>query len=175
MKPLIFLASLLLFTTTACNDDTVSTYSEKYPVFCTFQVVSYAELQTAVGSFGQFVSIRMSGGKFVMKSLASENSYQVDALSKDARMGLGGVIVGTTQYGEYRAYDLACSNCDREFRRLSLHDDGTAFCDHCEIVYDLNYDGVVRDAGNGLHEHPRGLYRYYPIYNGTYLTIQNRP
>ena len=173
MKKIHLLLISLLVVTSSCDDEVSSIYSRKYRVMCGFQVVSYAELNNVVGNFGQFATIRKSGNKLIMKSLVGEHEYPMDALSKDFQLGLGGLIVGTTQFGDLRAYDLACRNCDRVERRLAVRDDGTAKCSHCGIVYDLNNDGVILDAGNGLHKKPRGLYRYPVNYDGMRLNIVN--
>lgn len=164
---------VLLLAAMACSDDVTSTYSTKYRVMCGFQVVSYAELTHVVGNFGQFASIRKSGDEIIMSAASSTTHYPLDALSKDFRFGLGGIIVGTDRSGNYRAYDLACPNCDRAERRLTLRDDGTAKCARCGIVYDMNNDGVINNAGSGMYNRPRGLYRYPVTYDGMRLNIVN--
>ena len=157
----------------SCSDDISSIYSHKYRVMCGFQVVSYAELQHVVGNNGQYASVRLVGDKIEMKSQISTPKYNLDALSKDFQFGCAGLIIGTTQMGDLRAYDLACPNCDRSDRRLTLRDDGTAICPKCEIEYDLNYDGVITNRGNGTYSHPRGLYRYPITYDGLRINIIN--
>ena len=139
----IQLFSFFILGTTSCSDDISNIYSHKYRVMCGFQVVSYAELQHVVGNNGQYSSVRLVGDKIEMKSQISTTKYNLDALSKDFQFGCAGLIIGTTQMGDLRAYDLACPNCDRSDRRLTLRDDGTAICPKCEIEYDLNYDGVI--------------------------------
>ena len=42
-----------------------------------------------------------------------------------------------------------------------------------EIEYDLNYDGVITNRGNGTYSHPRGLYRYPITYDGLRINIIN--
>jgi len=166
---------LLLCALTACDDTVTSTYSKKYRVMCGFTVVSYAELLAVVNNPGQYGTIRQSGSKILMTSPSSSNSYSMDALSEEFQFGLGGIIVGTDSYGNLRAYDLACPNCDRNYRRLTLLNDGsgTCKCAQCAIVYDLNNDGVIVDKGNGTHSSPRSLYRYPVSFDGTNLRIVN--
>ena len=89
----LLLICLMGVVTTSCKDELTSTYSEKYRVMCGFQVVSYKELINVIGNYGQFASIRQSGSQIVMKTLQSETSYNMDALSKDFRFGLGGYQV----------------------------------------------------------------------------------
>ena len=182
MRKTIFTA-ILLFVLTACSDDMTSTYSRKYQVMCGFLVVEYPDLQMVMGNYGQFATIRQSGTKIITSRLVRDEQtgvavlrsteHNMDALSRDFRFGLGGLIVGTDYYGNNRAYDLACPNCDRNSRRLTLRDDGTVRCNHCEIVYNLESDGVIVDAGNGQHEKPRGLYRYPITFDGSRISVIN--
>ncbi|MBQ2165654.1 MAG: hypothetical protein II447_02650, partial [Bacteroidaceae bacterium] len=113
------------------------------------------------------------GSQIVMKTLQSETSYNMDALSKDFRFGLGGLIVGTDTWGNYRAFDLACPNCDRVDFRLTIGENGIVSCGKCGIKYDLNNDGVIFDKGKGTYESPRGLYRYRIAYDGMRVHITN--
>jgi hypothetical protein len=166
---LFLLASIALF---GCTDDVTSTYSTKYRVMAGFMVASYPELMAVVNNPGQFGYIRQSGDNIVMHGPASEQRYAMDALSKDFMFGLGGLIIGTDYYMNLRCYDLACRNCDRVDRRLTLRDDATAVCAHCGVVYNLAQDGRVEDAGNGLHEKPRSLYRYRIAYTEATGRIQ---
>lgn len=181
MKKILIL--FLLIAATACSDDISSTYSRKNRVICTFQVASYEELFMVMGSFGQFATVRPTGGRIEMGRIARDETtgeavlktqkYPMDALSKDFQFGLGGLIIGTTQFGEYRAYDLACSNCDRADIRLTLRDDGTVVCSKCKIEYDCNNDGVILDKGNGQHAKPRPLYKYPVTYDGMRVSVVN--
>ena len=170
---ILMLVCMMGFVSTSCSDDITSTYSQKYRVMCGFQVVSYRELINVIGNFGQFATIRQSGDKIVMKTLQSQTSYNLDALSKDFRFGLGGIIVGTDNWGNYRAFDLACPNCDRNDYRLTLGENGVVTCGKCAIKYDLNNDGVILSKGNGTYESPRGLYRYPITYDGIRVNIIN--
>ncbi len=164
MMKRILLSLLLTTLLTACSDDVSSTYSTKYQVMAGFVVPSYPELMAVVNNAGQFGYVRQSGSQILMWCQSGSNSYNMDALSKDFKYGLGGIIIGTQYDLALRVYDLACPNCDRNDRRLTLLSDGTAKCANCGIIYDLNNDGVILDRGNGLHSSPRGLYRYRIIY-----------
>lgn len=171
---LLLLLPLLLVT--ACKDEISQTYSTKYRVMCGFTAVAHKELYTAVNAFGQFCTIRQSGDRIIMFMPGlSRTEYNLDALSKDFRFGLGGLIVGSTQYGDLRAYDLACPNCDRVERRLDFapDDNGAVVCSKCGIRYSLNYDGQILDRGNGMHSKPRSLYRYHIEPNREFVRIHN--
>ncbi len=164
-------ASQVLFS---CSDETTSTYSKKHPVKCDFMVVQYTELFNVVGNFGQFATIRKSGAKITMKGPASENTYNLLETQKYFNFGLGGIIVGTNYNGDMRAYDLSCPNCDRVDKRLVITSDSYAKCSHCEIEYNLNYDGTIfKVPEKCIHQSPRGLFRYRVVYDGTYIHIYN--
>lgn len=171
MKKLLTLMALL--ATLGCSDDVTHTYTTKYRVLCDFMVASYPELMAVVNNPGQFGTLRQSGGKIVMTGPSSTTSYTMDALQSEFQFGCGGLIVGTDYYVNLRAYDLACPNCDRNDRRLTLNDDGSCQCAKCGIVYDMNNDGAILDKGNGTHSSPRALYRYPIEWDGTNVRIMN--
>lgn len=173
MKRLLLLLCLVAMATTSCDDTVSSTYSTKYPVLAGFVVASYPELLSVVYNAGQYATIRQSSNYILMSGPSTSNRYTMDALSEDFEFGLGGLIVGTTYNLELRAYDLACPNCDRADRRLTLLENGIDSCAKCGITYDMNYDGVIISAGNGTHSSPRGLYRYRISYDGYRVNIYN--
>ncbi len=160
----------------SCDDETTAAYSKKNLVRCSFSVLQYTELFNVIGNFGQFASMRQSGATIIMQSSASKTTYNMDATQKYFQYGLGGLIVGTTYNGDYRAYDLACPNCDRADKRLTITDDGYAKCanKNCHIRYDVNNDGAINQVPNEcVHEKPRGLYRYKISYDGQYVHVYN--
>jgi len=158
----------------ACSDDTTSTYSTKNPVQCDFLVVQYAELFNVIDNYGQYATMRQSGAQLKMKGPVSENTYTLLETQKYFKFGLGGLIVGTTYSGEYRAYDLSCPNCYRVDKRLTIDDNGMAKCSNCKIVYNMNYDGALHEVpDNCIHSNPRGLLRYRIVYDGQYVHVYN--
>lgn len=160
----------------SCDDETTSTYSKKDPVNCSFSVLQYTELFNVIGNFGQFASIRPSGATLIMQSSASKTTYNRDATQKYFYFGLGGLIVGTNYEGEYRAYDLACPNCNRVDKRLTVTDDGYAKCSskNCHITYNLNQNGIISEVPEeNVHDKPRGLLRYRITYDGQYIHVYN--
>lgn len=165
--------SLCSLASSGCSDDVTRTYTTKYRVYCAFLVASYPELMAVVNNPGQFGTLRQSGGKIVMAGPSSTTSYTMDALQSEFLFGCGGLVVGTDYYVNLRAYDLACPNCDRNDRRLTLNDDGTCQCAKCGIVYDMNNDGAILDRGDGTHSSPRALYRYPITWDGSYVRIIN--
>lgn len=168
--------SLLLFSSISCGDELNSTFSNANPVRCFFSVVSYQELFNVVGNFGQYATIKKLGGTVTMSCASSTTTYNLDASQKYFDFGLGGLIVGTNYDGEYRAYDLACPNCNKKDIRLSISSDGMATCpdSKCKIQYNLNYDGVIASVPeNCRHSKPRALLRYRVVCDGMNLNIYN--
>lgn len=160
----------------SCSDELTSTYSNKDRVVCSFSVLQYTELFGVIGNYGQFASIRQSGSNIIMQSSSSKTSYSMDATQKYFSLGLGGLIVGTSYEGEYLAYDLACPNCDRADKRLSISNDGYARCQNskCHIQYNLNNHGVISEVPEeNVHDNPRGLFRYRIAYDGQYVHVYN--
>lgn len=171
---------LPLFVLSSCSkDEATKMYSTKYAVFCSFYVPTYTQLFNAVGSYGEFATIRQktNGGVSVieMNSNLGSGQYAIDKTMQYFSYGLGGLIVGTSYYGETLAYDLACPSCDRADRRLVIGDAGIVKCPKCGISYDMNNYGVISSVpSNPIHESPRGLYRYRVMYDGTNLRIYNK-
>lgn len=181
MKKIFFVFFAFAFVSmsmlTSCEDDFNSSFSKKNHVYCFFNSMQYPQLHNAMGNPGQYVSIRqrvLNGTtKIEMTSSIGSEQYMADALSVNFTYGLGGLIVGTNFYGEYLAYDLACSNCDRADRRLNINDNGTAICGKCGIVYDLNNYGVISAVEGDGSDSPRNLYRYRINYDGTNVIVHN--
>lgn len=176
IQTLLILLSIVILT--AC-DDSFSEFSKKYPVNFSYQVTASQQLFTTMGNYGQFCSIRResSNGKteIVMTNALGTGRYTITETQKYFNYGLGGLIVGTNNFGEHMAYDLACPNCDRNYRRLSLDDAGYAKCQHCGLTYDMNNLGVItsRDSDSRPQTEVRGLLRYRITYNGTYISVYN--
>ncbi len=170
----ILLAGMSL---SSCEDEASSSYSNKNYVYCFFNSLQYTLLHNTLGNPGQFASIRQRtlNGKTTIEISNSTGTeqYTADAVSTRFSYGLGGIIVGTNYYGEHLAYDLACPNCDRSDRRLTLRDNGTAKCGKCGIVYDLNNLGTINAIEGEGCASPRALYRYRITYDGTNVSVYN--
>ena len=173
----ILLSMTFVLSFSSCEDDISSVYCTKYRVRCGFTVVNHSELVNCVNNLGQFSTVRMSGGKIIMKSSVSTTEYTPDYLAKDFYFGLGGLIIGTpllpSDNEPLRAYDLACPNCDRAGYRLTVSDNARAKCAHCGITYDLNRDGMIEDKGSSNFTSPRTLYRYRIKYDGMMVHVYN--
>lgn len=176
---LLFTFHFSLFTPllTSCTKDEASqTYSTANMVRCYLTVQQYTQLFNTMGSYGEFATIRAkkAQSKMEMWSNIGTTEYPMTADMKGFEFGLGGLIVGVNYYGEYLAYDLACPNCKRADRRLSIGDASIAKCAKCGLSYDLNNYGVI-SAASSVSEYlsPRGLYRYRIMYDGTNLSVYN--
>ena len=177
----IVLTVLTILLATSCQkDEAQKTYSTKYPVRCNFYVPTYTQLFNAMAGYGQYVTVRQttdrqSGTSVIqMSDMLSTDNYAIDATMRYFNYGLGGLIIGMSTYTEPLAFDLACPNCDRAERRLSLKDDGTAVCSKCGITYDLNNYGFIRSVPDQCqHLTPRGLYRYHITFYGDNVSVYN--
>ena len=178
MKKFTVLLCLLL-TLYGCSDDTTSTFSNREHVYCAFDVLRADVLFNVMGNYGQFASIRKRAmeGKTQIELVSStglKGYYPVDQLSNNFGLGLGGLIVGTSNFGEALCYDLACPICDRSDRRLTLTADGHAKCAKCGVSYDLNNYGVIYQVPeNAQLSTRRGLYRYRINFNGQIVNAYN--
>ena len=167
-----------LFCICACSDS-YKEYSRKYPVNFSYQVTASQQLFTTMGNYGQFCTIRRetNDGKteIVMTNSSGTGRYTINQTQKYFNYGLGGLIVGTNIYGEHLAYDLACPNCERNNRRLSLDDAGYATCKYCGLSYDMNNHGVIasKDSTARPQTDARGMLRYRITYNGTTIAVYN--
>ena len=165
----------------SCKEEISGTYSTKYPVRFYFDVASSPELYNAIGNPGQFVTIRKVNGKIrITDMIGQTHDYAPSQIAaKEFEYGLGGLIVGTSSTPnmsnglDILAYDLSCPSCDRQDKRLTVKDNGTALCPHCGNSYDLNNYGWILTATDDTKEQ-RGLYRYRVYYNGTAINVNNK-
>lgn len=139
------------------------------------------ELNSALGSMGEFCTIRMDAKGFIFTNLRTSTTRPFTAIETRVRPGLGlsGFIVGLPNMPEMGAdvprvvaFDLACP-CYDDFdttHNLRLQNGGRATCDRCQRTYDLNNRGIVAEGPAG-----RSLYRYRANYNplGYTLTVNN--
>lgn len=177
-----FLFSLVvLFAISSCKKDEVNaTYYTGAPVFISLATLSYAELGAAL-SQGSFVTIRSvttagdNNTKIRISNGLNTQDYAPSAVDyKSFRFGIGGIIAGTNYAGEALAYDLVCPNCRTADYRLTVNNNGTCSCSHCNIVYDLNnYGFIINTEKNTIHSEPRGLLRYRAEVNVAEVHVWN--
>ena len=170
MKRMPLIVAIALFAFFGCSDPVTSLYSFREQVFCQFNTLEYATtLNMVMGNYGEYATLRMDNSSVPSKievKYRSTTEAHTDALITHFQLGLGGLIVGTNQTGEYLCYDLACPICDRNNRRLTLTNDGFAHCPKCGVTFDLNNYGVIHKMPEtNPPASPRGLYRYYVAYD----------
>lgn len=139
-------------------------------------------LYTACNSMGEFCTVTFSrdGKQFVFKGSSTTSNVPLTAVVGYGGfvLGLSGLIVGLPNIPEVGktesqviCYELACSNCYEDYnitKPLALKD-GTATCNSCRRVYDLNSTGLVTQGTAG-----RPLYRYRVSYMNNTLVVSNR-
>lgn len=139
------------------------------------------ELNAALGSMGEFCTIRMDGQNFIFSGLKTSTTRPMTAADTRVHpaLGLAGLIVGLPNMPEVGsdvsrvvAFDLACP-CYEDFdfpRNLQLQAGGYAYCSRCQRTYNLNSEGIVSNGSSG-----RALYRYRITYNafGNTVSISN--
>lgn len=175
----LFILFISLLTLCGCSDDATSTFSNREHVYCAFDVMRADVLFNVMGNYGQFASIRkrvVNGTTQIelVSSTGLKGYYPLDQLSNNFGLGLGGLIVGTSNFGETLCYDLSCPICDRADRRLTLTADGYAKCAKCGVIYDLNnYGAIYKIPESEALPAKRGLYRYRIKFNGQIVNAYN--
>ena len=170
---------LSVFMLISCSDDATSMFSNREHVYCAFDVLRSDVLFNVMGNYGQFASIRRRVVDGITQIELVSNTgfkgyYPSDKLVDNFGLGLGGLIVGTNNFGEPLCYDLACPICDRVDRRLTLTNDGYAKCGKCGVSFDLNNSGVIYKIPESADlPVKRGLYRYRINYNGQIVNAYN--
>ena len=170
---------LSVFMLISCSDDATSMFSNREHVYCAFDVLRSDVLFNVMGNYGQFSSVRrrvVDGVTQIelVSSTGLKGYYPSDKLVDNFGLGLGGLIVGTNNFGEPLCYDLACPICDRVDKRLTLTNDGYAKCGKCGVIFDLNNLGVIYKIPEGADlTVKRSLYRYHINYNGQIVNAYN--
>lgn len=172
MRRTVFLF-LVFLAVTSCEKNSYTTFSTKYRVFFSCNIMDSPFNQTIEP--GRFVSVRKTSDG--LKTTDSDGHTTTVAMSEVQNgafiLGLAGIIIGTPLFNNYDfsvwAYDLGCPECDQSNKRLTFDVNGTASCSTCGGKWDLNNNGF---AVSGKY---RPLYRYPVMFNmGTNtLTVKN--
>ena len=141
-------------------------------------------LYTACNSMGEFCTIEYKKSKFVMTDARGKTSPMnptYEQMQGGFSLGLStGLIVGLPTIPELGmaqsrvvCFDLACSNCYKEFsicKKMQLKEGGKSYCPSCQRTYDLNNQGFICDGEAG-----RALYRYNVFIDGNNtLVVSNK-
>lgn len=169
-----FCLLLLLLLVTGCHKNSYKTYSTKYRVWysCNIMDAPFNQVTTP----GRFISIRRAGN--TLKTVDSDGhttDIELSAVQSGSYiMGLAGLIVGTPTFNNddlsVWAYDLGCPECDQSQTRLSFDVNGTARCSKCNGIWNLNSSGIPVNS-DGKENRP--LYRYPVTLNNGIITVQN--
>lgn len=171
---LILLFSLML--TVCCETTSYKTYSTKYRVFFSCNIMD-APYNQAI-SRGCFISIRKNNGKLLfVDSNGNKSDMELTAVqSASFMLGLAGLIIGTPTFDNDNtsvwAYDLGCPECDEPGKRLTFDNTqpGIAFCSSCQGKWNMNSSGI---SVNTDDKKRRPLYRYPTSMNNGVLTVSN--
>lgn len=180
-SPFMLFVMAVLLLSLSCSDADKTYYTGARANFSYSSTNTVPELNSALGSMGEFCTIRTDGLNFIFTSLRSSTTRPLTAIETrvNPALGLSGLIVGLPNIPELGAdvpcvvaYDLACP-CYDDFsttHNLKLQSGGQALCDRCGRTYDLNNLGIVAQGPSG-----RSLYRYRATYNqfGNTLTVRN--
>lgn len=165
--------SLCLGMATGCSEDVTTTYSTYRAFFYYNKVSTTYPLFSALTGAGDFCSIYISPDKTIhFETLTNSATANLTAIANYNRYyAIAGFIVGQGNMMEMGStvlpllcYDLACPNCYEDnsiTRKLSLQENGYAFCSRCGRKYNLNKFGIIEEGDKGIK-----LQRYHISYDG---------
>ncbi len=169
-KRIVLLAALML--SMGCETDNMYSSHDCYFVFQASLYRSSA-LTRAVGSTGGdfcIVKAEMVHGVTHLKLTPNQGTYAATDLDLTmstavngraisyARMGYKqGLIIGRSSFGQLRAYDLQCPNCDFNYE-LKWKGIYELVCNKCKRTYNINgAEGYIQSGDKG---HNLALYKY---------------
>ena len=179
------LISLMVLLCWSCNTDNMYSTHDCYFVFQASLYPSSA-LTRSVTNNGSFCIVKavMEHGVTHLKLTPNQGTYAAPDLDLTmstavsgrpisyVRMGYKqGLIIGRSSFGQLKAYDLQCPNCDfnYELRWSGLYE---LVCDKCKRTYNINgSEGYVQSGDKG---HNLAMYKYvtYNEMDG-YLVVSN--
>ena len=114
---------------------------------------------------------------------SSEQPETAEEVQAKFILGLNnGIIVGfqtlnQEPYGGFVAYDVQCPNCVRRENnttnpnyRVTMESNGIATCSKCGRQYDMNNNGLLRNAQEG----DTGLQKYVAMTDGQHVSVFRR-
>lgn len=165
MRRVIFLITLL-YALAACEADNM--YSSSY---CNF--VFYANLyptsaltKSVGGTGGEFCIVKAVPKNGVVHLILTPNSGTYAETDLDLTMNIAitnerisygamgykqGLIIGRSLYGQLRAYDLQCPNCDHNYELQWSDKPMELVCNKCTRVYNIDGEyGYVKSGPKGV-------------------------
>lgn len=180
MKRIVHFICCALLCTSCSNDEVQNTYSRYRAYFEYSKVMTAPPLFKALSGWGEYCLIYGAQQKMVFQSLT--DSYSDPMVAADAYKTINcidGFIVGranmpdmTSNEQPYLCFDSACPNCFDDSgiaKRLTLQENGFAYCSRCKRKYNLNDSGLLEEGDKG-----KKLERYKVYYNANTLLINNR-
>lgn len=180
----IFL-SLIMLLSISCDSDNMYSSHDCYFVFQASLYPSCA-LTRSLGGNGTFCIVKavLDHGVTHLKLAPNQGTYATPDLDLTmstavsgrpvvyTRMGYRqGLIVGRSAFGQLRAYDLQCPNCDfdYELRWKGIYE---LACDKCNRTYNINgSEGYVQSGDKG---HNLAMYKYVTYSDAEgYLVVSN--
>ena len=180
MKRIVHFICIALLCISCSNDEVQNTYSRYRAYFEYSKVMTAPPLFKALSGWGEYCLIYGAQQKMIFQSLT--DGYADPMVAADAYKTINcvdGFIVGranmpdmTSNEQPYLCFDSACPNCFDDSgiaRRLSLQENGFAYCPRCKRKYNLNNSGLLEEGNKG-----KKLERYRVYYNANTLLINNR-
>lgn len=186
MKKILF--SLILLLSASCETDNMFSSHDCYFVFQASIFPSSALTRSVGSTGGNFCIVKavMERGVTHLKLTPNQGTYastDLDLTMSTAvngrpisytRMGYKqGLIVGRSPFGQLKAYDLQCPNCDFNYE-LKWKDIYELQCGKCNRTYNINgNEGYVQSGDKG---HNLAMYKYvtYNEFDGM-LVVSNGP
>lgn len=165
------LATLLILLAAACETDNMYSSHDCYFVFQA-SIFPTSALTRSAANNGNFCMVKavMERGVTHLKLTPNQGTYAATDLDLTmstavngrtvsyTRMGYKqGLIIGRSTFGQLRAYDLQCPNCDFNYE-LKWKGIYELQCDKCKRTYNINgAEGYVQSGDKG---HNLAMYKY---------------
>lgn len=158
------LAAMLMLLCWSCDTDNMYSSHDCYFVFQASLYPSSALTRAVSSTGGTFCMVKavMEHGVTHLKLTPNQGTYATTDLDLTmstvvggraisyARMGYKqGLIIGRSSFGQLKAYDLQCPNCDfdYELKWKSIYE---LVCDKCKRTYNINgSEGYVQSGDKG--------------------------
>ena len=171
-----FLIPLISFCLAACDGDNM--YSSAYCnfVFMANLYPSSALTRSVASSGGDFCIVKavVERGVTHLKLTPNRGSYAASDLDLTMNTAIAnerisyasmghrqGLIVGRSLFGQLRAYDLMCPNCDFNYELRWASQPTELTCTKCQRVYNIDGEyGYVKsgDKGRALEQYKNVFY-----------------
>lgn len=166
------LVSLIILLCGACETDNMYSTHDCYFTFQASLFRSSALTRSVASTGGTFCIVKavMEHGVTHLKLSPNQGTYAATDLDLTmstavngrpvlyTRMGYKqGLIIGRSSFGQLRAYDLQCPNCDfnYELKWSGLYE---LVCDKCKRTYNINgSEGYVQSGDKG---HNLAMYKF---------------